>query len=114
MKKLFVCALVALSGVLTVNAQGGFGNFDPEEMAKMSVQRMDEQLDLNEEQEGKIKTIYLDMFKGGFENMGGPEDMMKKFEEMNKKIKAVLTDEQKAKFDKMQEEMRRRGPGGPM
>ena len=64
MKKLFVCALVALSGVLSVNAQGGFGNFDPEEMAKMSVQHMDEQLDLNEEQEGKIKTIYLDMFKG--------------------------------------------------
>ena len=56
MKKLFVCALVALSGVLSVNAQGGFGNFDPEEMAKMSVQHMDEQLDLNEEQE-EWKTV---------------------------------------------------------
>ena len=54
------------------------------------------------------------MFNGGFENMGCPEEMIKKFEEMNKKIKAVLNDEQKVKFDKMQEEMRRRGPGGPM
>ena len=113
MKKFFVCALVALSGILSANAQVGFGEFDPEKMAEMSVQRMDEQLNLNEEQEGKIKTIYMDMFKGGFENMGGPEEMVKKFEEMNKKIKAVLTDEQKAKFDKMMEEMRRRGPGGP-
>ena len=32
---------------------------------------------------------------------------------MNKKIKAVLNDEQKIKYDKMLEEMRRRGPGGP-
>lgn len=113
MKKLFICALIAFSGVLSVNAQAGFGEFNPEKMAEMSVQRMDQQLNLNEEQEGKIKTIYLDMFKGGFENISGPEEMMKKFEEMNKKIKAVLNDEQKIKYDKMLEEMRRRGPGGP-
>ena len=112
-KKMFIGALVALCSALNVNAQGGFGDFDPEKMADMSVHRMDEQLNLNEEQEGKIKTIYLDMFKGGFENMSGPEEMKKKFEDMNKKIKAVLNDEQKAKYDKMMEEMRRRGPGGP-
>lgn len=113
MKKLLMCALVALVGVLSVDAQVGPGQFDPEKIAEFSVQYLDEQLDLNKEQEGKIKEIYLDMFKNGFENMGGPEEMQKKFEEMNKKIKAVLTDEQKVKFDKMNEEMRRRGPGGP-
>lgn len=114
MKKLFICALVALAGVLTANAQFGPGEFDPEKIAEFSTQHLDEQLDLNKDQEGKIKALYLDMFKGGFENMGGPEEMIKKFEEMNKKIKEVLTDEQKVKFDKMQEEMRQRGPGGPM
>lgn len=106
---------------------GGFGdrgNFDPDEMAQRQVDRLNEQLDLSEEQQKQVYDITIENFEnmqdmrgqmgggGDFEDMR--EQMQKAREEQNQKMKAILTDEQWEKYEVYQEEMRaRRGQGRP-
>ncbi|QIA08700.1 hypothetical protein [Draconibacterium halophilum] len=102
----------------------GPGNFDPQAMVDRQIEDMDENLDLSNEQEEKIREIMEESFENmaamreemqnsgaGFEGMR--EQMQKSREEQNKKMKAVLSEEQWEKYQVMQEERReRRGQGG--
>jgi Spy/CpxP family protein refolding chaperone len=76
--------------------------------------RLAEQLSLTDEQKTKVQKIYEEQQKD-MQGMQGAsrEERMAKMQATNDKIKAVLTDEQKKKFDDMQQRMRQRGPGGP-
>ena len=99
--------------------QGGEGQrrggmmMSPEQRAN----RMAEQLGLSDDQKAKVQKIYEDSAKD-MQSMQGAsrEDRMAKMQETNEKVKAVLNDDQKKKFDEMQQRMRDRqkqgGDGG--
>lgn len=129
MKKLFfaIAALMVSSFSFAQGFGGGFGggDFDPAQMAQRQVDRVAEGLDLSQAQKDSLLSFYTAQQKeqmermqkmmeeggGGF-NMGeGPsEDMMKEMqarrEATEKKLKAILTEEQYAKYQKAQEERR--------
>ena len=75
--------------------------------------RLAERLNLTDDQKAKVQKIYEDSQKD-MQNMQGAsrEDRMAKMQEVNGKVREVLNDEQKKKFDEMQQQMRQRGPGG--
>ncbi len=92
-------------------------------IAESRIERLTEALDLNDEQQKRIKEIFVE-----FKNLPRPErkgsrgnweDRRKKlrnqFQEMHEKIEAVLTAEQKEKFGELRMHRRRPfdGPGGP-
>lgn len=116
MKKLILGAIVALMACAQpMNAQerrGGPGQMNPEQMLEFRMNMLDKELDLTEEQEVKIKAIYKEFFGQQPQERGSREEMRKRMKELNDKVKAELNEEQKVKFDKMNENMRRRGPGG--
>ena len=76
--------------------------------------RLAEQLSLSDDQKAKVQKIYEDAQKD-MQGMQGAsrEDRMAKMQATNEKVKAVLTDDQKKKFDEMQQRMRDRQRGGP-
>ena len=116
MKKIFLGAFIALMAcVQPMDAQerrGGPGRMNPEQMVESRVKMLDKELDLTDEQEANIKAIYQKFYGQQPKNRGSRDEMRKKMDELNEKIKGQLTDQQKEKFDKMNKEMRRRGPGG--
>lgn len=77
--------------------------------------RLSEQLNLTDDQKAKVQKIYEDAQADMQKNPpASREDRMAKMQETNEKVKGVLNDEQKKKFDEMQQRMRQRGgPGGP-
>lgn len=127
MKKLLFLLTLAFV-TLGANAQGqGFPRFNPEDMAKRQAERVKETCRTNDEQYKAIYDLYLAQSKkqiammdsiralGNNGGQGMPfnrEEMQKRQEEMNAKIKAVLTDEQYTKYEEMQKQ-RQRGFGGP-
>ena len=106
----------------------GPGNFDPKEMVERRIDQMKETLDLSKDQQKQMYSIMMEDFENmqkmreqspsdGGRPEGMREEMQKMREEQNKKIKAILSDEQWQKYEAFQEEMRDRrrqgGPGGP-
>ena len=116
---------------------GGFGggqgmNMNPEDMAKRQADRLKEQLELNQVQYDSIYNYYVANAKEQaarreqMQNGGGQpaqEDMQAMREQMQKqraaqeaKIKSFLTDDQKKKYDEIQEQRRQQrqqgGQGG--
>ncbi len=127
MRKLFKCFVVGamlLVGAFTANAQGFGGGQMPsaEEIAKMRADQMKETVNLTADQYAKVTVIFKEemeamqkMFEGGgmngdFDQMR--KDMEKRQEEQNKKLKAILTEDQFKKWQKQQEEMRAQFGGG--
>ena len=127
MRKLFKCFVVGamlLVGAFTANAQGfGVGQMpSAEEIAKMRADQMKETVNLTADQYAKVTVIFKEemeamqkMFEGGgmngdFDQMR--KDMEKRQEEQNKKLKAILTEDQFKKWQKQQEEMRAQFGGG--
>ena len=129
MKKLFfaIAALMVSSFSFAQGFGGGFGggDFDPAQMAQRQVDRVAEGLDLSQAQKDSLLSFYTAQQKEQMERMqkmmesgeqpafgqGGPsEDMMKEMqarrEATEKKLKAILTEEQYAKYQKAQEERR--------
>lgn len=123
MKKILFSLILALV-TLGANAQGfGGRQFNPEDMAKRQVDRIKESCGINDEQYKKIYDYYLDQSKkqmammdsirnagggqGGFPRMNR-EDMEKRQKAQNEAIKAILTEEQYAKYEEMQKQMRER------
>lgn len=124
MKRLVVTVLAAgallLGSALEAGAQGpggrGPGMGNPEEMAKMRVERMKEALKLNEKQEAQL----LDLFKQESEEMSkmfqsgerpDREAMEANRKKQDEAIKKILTEDQ---YKTYTEQMQRRGgPGGP-
>ena len=97
---------------------GPGGRMNPEERLK----RMTADLNLTADQQAKIKTIMesektkMDALRDdtSVEGDAKREKAMGIRKDTNSQIRAVLTADQQAKFDKQQEEMRnRRGNGGP-
>ena len=64
MKKLVLGALVAMAFIQPMNAQERQGNghrqMDPQKMLEFRMQRLDKELDLSENQENKIKAIFIE------------------------------------------------------
>lgn len=59
--------------------------------------KLSEELNLNDEQKEKIKTLYLEFFQTKMER----DERKSKMEELNKQIESVLTDEQQTKFKEL-------------
>ena len=108
---------------------GGPGNFDPAAFVDRQMEELKEGLQLTEDQEKQVREIIV----AGFETMRNAreemqdgdreamrEKMQKMREEQTAKIKAVLSEEQFAKYEQIQAERRERmrqggfgGQGGP-
>ncbi len=98
---------------------------DPSEMAERQLDMMKERLKLTKDQAKQLKPILLDSAKEQAKmrekmTQGEPPSeemraqMTKSREAMTAKVTAILTDDQKAEYTKMQAERRGRGgPGGP-
>lgn len=97
MKKILFVALVAMLGLQSADAQRKGGNTrTPEQM----VEKLDKKLNLTDEQEKQITTLYADFFKQELSR----EERKTAMQELNKKIEALLTDEQKTAFEQMKKE----------
>lgn len=97
MKKILFVALVAMLGLQPADAQRKGGDTrTPEQM----VEKLDKKLNLTDEQEKQITTLYADFFKQELSR----EERRTAMQELNKKIEALLTDEQKTAFEQMKKE----------
>lgn len=97
MKKILFVALVVMLGLQPADAQCKGGNTrTPEQM----VEKLDKKLNLTDEQEKQITTLYADFFKQELSR----EERRTAMQELNKKIEALLTDEQKTAFEQMKKE----------
>lgn len=127
MKKFILSLIVALV-TLGASAQGqGPRQWNPEDMAKRQAERIKTACGINDDQYTALYNLYLDQSKkqmaqmdslralgnnGGERPRFNREEMQKRREEMNAKIKAILTEEQYAKYEEMQQQQRQRGFGG--
>lgn len=120
MKKTFLFALVAVFAASTVMAQdfeqrGERRGPDPEKRIEHQVKRLDKKLNLTEEQQTLLMEYYTEFDKAQLARMEQVRQMEKKDREaLDGKIKAILTDEQKAKYDEMKDkekEMWKEGRG---
>lgn len=123
MKKILF-ALVAMMVTLSAFAQGPQRGerreFKPEEMATRQADRIKQACNIDDKQYDKLYNLFLNQSKemqkqmqAGQGQRMSREEMQKRFEEREKAIKAILTDEQVKAYDKMQQEQRqRRGNGG--
>ncbi len=120
-----IAAVLLLGNVCFPQPGGGPGGpggpgKPTDEQIKERVKEMAESVGLSDEQIEKIVAIQKEHFQTMDEsrqNSSGDrskmrETMDKMFEEMNTKIKAVMTDEQYKKYQEY-EKSHRRGPGGP-
>lgn len=97
MKKIIFLAFVAMLGVQSADAQRRDGNTrNPEQM----VEKFDQKLNLTDEQEKQITALYTDFFKQELSR----EERRAAMQELDKKVSALLTDEQKAAFEQMKKE----------
>lgn len=64
------------------------------------VENLDKKFDLTDEQEKQITELYKEFFNQKVSR----EDRKAKMDELNTKISSLLTDDQKAKFEKMKSE----------
>lgn len=124
MKTAAATAMLVLCTASASLAQPQGGPPDPAMMAERQLGQMKERLKLTKDQEKQMKPILLESSKQMMkmrEKMtpGEPPseearaDMMKSREAMNAKVSAILTDDQKKEYEKMQSERRGMGPGGP-
>ena len=125
---LLVADVMLVAGSFVSKAQpggggfpGGQGQFDPAQMATMRADMMKQTVNLTDEQYTKVVALYkeeseamMKAFQSGQPQPMDPQAMQKQREEQNKKLKAILTDEQWKKWDEaMQNMMRNFGQGGP-
>ncbi|WP_207421501.1 hypothetical protein [Desertivirga brevis] len=120
MKKAFlVLALVAASFSFSYAQQGGgYQNRTPEERAKQGTERISEKVKLTADQKTKVEAILLvqsksvDSLRTAVGQGGDRQQMFQKMqpirEQADKKIIALLTDEQKKAYAAYQEENRNR------
>ncbi len=118
MKKFFMA--IALAFVSICASAQGFGQFNPEDMAKRQATMLKDSCGINDEQYKKVLELYTAQSKEmqkqmqeAMQNGGGMggfdrEAMQKRQDEFNKKLKAVLTEEQFKKYTIMQENQRKR------
>ena len=102
--------------------QGQYGRGGPQHMdPERQLQRLTRQLDLTSDQQSQIKPLLVDRQQkvaALFQDQSlTPEDRRSKMhsiqQDTRSKIEAVLSDQQKQKFESMEQHMGRGGPGGP-
>lgn len=99
------------------SGRGGPRHMDPDRQ----LQRLTKQLDLTSDQQSQIKPLLVDRQQKAealFQDQSlTPEDRRSKMhsiqQDTRSKIAAVLSDQQKQKFESMEQHMGRGGPGGP-
>lgn len=97
MKKILFLALMGLWSVQYVAAQRKGGNArTPEQM----VEKLDQKLNLTDEQEKQIVALYTDALKQDLSH----EERKAAMQEVDKKIVSLLTDDQKTAYEKMKQE----------
>lgn len=97
MKKIIFLALMGILNLQSVNAQRkGEKTRTPEQM----VEKLDKKLNLTDEQEKQITTLYSDFFKQDLSR----DERKSAMQELEKKITSLLTDEQKEAFEQMKKE----------
>lgn len=80
---------------------------DPEKMAERMTARMAEKLDLSEEQKEKVHALHLERATQRIQERETRRDKMKSLhQEEQKKLDAILTPEQKAKWEARRNEVR--------
>lgn len=99
MKKILFLALVTMLGMQSADAQQKGGN-DRKRTPEQMVERLDQKLNLTDEQEKQITTLYTDFFKKELSR----EERRTAMQELEKKISALLTDEQKEAYEQMKKE----------
>ena len=128
MKKIVLTLTVVLMGTIMMNAQPPRRHdMNPEQMVEKRVERLDRVLALTAEQKAEITRIYSEEMKDNHKakpqrmekgerpdeaTMAAHREQMKaQRESIDAKVKALLTPEQAAKYDKMQTERGKRGHG---
>lgn len=102
MKKiLFLAIIMAVMCTPSIEAQRRGGEKRTPEQV---VENLDKKLNLTDEQEKQITELYKEFFNQKVSR----EERKAKMEDLNSKIVSLLTDEQKAKFDKMKSEPRKK------
>ncbi len=128
MKKILfaIMALAISTCAFAQPQQRGQRQFNPEDMAKRQVERIKNACQTNEKQDKALLDYFLRESKRqqeqwakmqqGERPQGNREDfraeMEKRQKAQNDTIKGILTKDQFAKYEKMQQEMRNRGPRG--
>lgn len=97
MKKIIFLALMGMLTLQSVNAQRKEGKT---RTPKQMVEKLDKKLNLTDEQEKQITTLYSDFFKQDLSR----EERKSAMQELEKKITSLLTDEQKEAFEQMKKE----------
>ena len=110
MKKTLLIALMAIvatSTVITaqdVDQRSERRGPNPEKRIEQQVKRLDKKLKLNDEQKQQLKELYGEFDKAQKARMEQIKRAeMKEREALNSKIKSILTDEQKAKYEELKE-----------
>ena len=123
MKKLSLIAALALGSLLAcstiANAQDS-GNKDAKKGGKgrmtvdQRVEKMATDIKLTDDQKPKVKAVFEDTAKKmqDVPREERQEKMPAIRDEQMKKLKAILTPEQLDKYQKMQQDMRKKGQGG--
>ena len=101
MKKILFLAIMAVLCSQAIDAQRRGGEKRTPEQV---VENLDKKLNLKDEQEKQITELYKDFFNQKLSR----DERKTKMDELNSKISSLLTDEQKAKFDKMKSERSKR------
>ncbi len=125
MKTVKTILLIAFVSTMTLSnaQQRGGGQRDPNERAKRSTEQMTERLSLTEDQTKKVEAINqeaADKVTEVFASASGDREAMRAVmmdinKEKDKKLKAVLNEDQWKEYEKMVEEQRQRrseGNGG--
>lgn len=121
-KLVVIFSVLFLIGFTSQSFSQGMGGMSPQERMKQQLTTYKERLKLSDEQYKKIETILTEqtaeMQKMRDANTGDMQSMREAFmtmrEKTNKKIEALLTDEQKPEWKKIQDEAAaRRAQGGP-
>lgn len=109
MKKTLLLALMAIVATSTVIAQdieprGERRGPDPEKRIEHQIKRLDKKLKLTDEQQKMLKEYYGEFNQAQQARMIQMKQMEKRDREaLDGKIKSILTDEQKVKYDEMKD-----------
>ncbi len=115
-----MAALLLVTTVSVLMAQGGGQKMPPEDRAKSTVERLKPELSLTDQQAKDITPIYTEFYTTMgklFENgtRPSPEDRQKMIDDRNEKLKKILSDDQMKKLadaeEKMRQERRQQGGG---
>ena len=110
MKKFALLTVLALLGFGSMSAQRG--DKRPQMSVEQRVEKLKKELNLTDDQVKQVTTLYTDFQKKmQSAEKGNREQMRAERDKLNKQVEAVLTDEQKKSFKKMQTQRPQRQKG---